>query len=243
MKIFLLPPTIHLQIFLPIVKCRHFPLRPNSLAAPYFTRGLLCSLWFQCVLLHWLLPFVFKIGSIRWEKLFFLSQYRNTLAFTIKLWSVSALPYLPFILQSYWTQSSASLLLNSCPTKVPKPPNYQTQWAPRGVLMRLLSSISTLVAPLFATVFFSQDSLLILLFIQILYKLFFERLLDSPSGHSSATLVLFTYGRSFIHTRASYCSPLSRAPDLCAHSTFGILHALPIHLLPVSHTRFFSCLC
>lgn len=76
--------------------------------------------------------------------------------------------------------SSASLLLNSCPTKVPKPPNYQTQWAPCGVLMWPLSSISTLGAPLSATVFFSQDSLLILLFIQTLHKLFFEQLLDSP---------------------------------------------------------------
>lgn len=220
----MLPRTSPLQILLPRVKCLAFSLRLSSLSAPYSIRCLLCSCGFSVPFCTGSFLSFFKIGSIRWDKLFFLSPYRNPLPFTIKPRSVPVLPYLPFILQSYWTRPSASLLLNSCPTKVPKPPNYQTQWAPHGVLMRLLSNISTLGAPLSATVFFSQDSLLIL-FIQILYKLCFEQLLDSPLPpgtlprlHAGTLYLQRSLSSTGGRLATSLQSPLPRARPLCSAS-------------------------
>lgn len=192
-EIFILLPTLHLQIFLPIVKCLPSSLRLHCLSVPIY-QVLLCFLWFQCLLLHWRLPFIFKIGSIMWEKLLFVSHYHNPLLpFTATLWS--CLHFLTFYHSSVLLSSVSAFITPQklFQQKSPKFPNCQMQRAFDGVLMWALRSVSTVVAPLFPTPLYSRlfpsSPPTAFLF---LYKLFFHQLLEYPSGPGGSKLIPFS---------------------------------------------------
>lgn len=149
---------------------------------------------------------------------FLFSHYHNPLLpFTTKLWSVSVLPYLLFILQSYWTQFSAFIMPQKLfQQRLPKPPKYQTQWAFHGILMWPLYSNLTLVAHSFLHLFF------LLVLLPLLFgsftSSFFHQLLEYPPGMV-----------------ASWCSSLLTVPLLSTCG--GLLIPAPSSEL---HTSVFS---
>lgn len=147
---------------------------------------------------------------------FLFSHYHNPLLpFTTKLWSVSVLPYLLFILQSYWTQFSAFIMPQKLfQQRLPKPPKYQTQWAFHGILMWPLYSNLTLVAHSFLHLFF------LLVLLPLLFgsftSSFFHQLLEYPSRHGGFVVLFSSHRPSFIHMwRITHPSPLFWAPHFC----------------------------
>lgn len=236
---FILPFTLHLQIFLLRVKWLPSSLRLTCLFAPDYIRNLWWGLWLQGFL-HQFLPFPLKVGSVRWAKPFSSPpaqpspSIRPQTGISVCTSVASLCPSVP------WS--------SSCAFAAPQRLFQQSRLVVQGGGPSWCLQVTTLQrfrpgSSLLPTSFFlSQDLLLVT-----------PRLCSSFSGSS-------TYQVSCLHAPwagwsmlALFCShqslsfscggsltaaPLSWALDLYVQpaSPLGIPHALRIHLLPISHT-------